>query len=100
MPSNERTYTSYSLDWIGIKDPWTVEPDLNALHQIVCNIFRLGKADCGEPFRIGLHQHPSYARIYSLSLPGRQIIARLVAPVQPLFKTEAEVAAMDFIRGG
>ena len=41
----------------------------------------------------------SYGRVYSFSLGSRSIIARLVAPVKSLLKTEGEVAAMDFVRG-
>ena len=55
-------------------------------------------AQCGPPVAIGLQQQANYARVYSFRLPSRTIVARLVAPVKPLFKTENEVAAMNFVR--
>ena len=48
----------------------------------------------------GVLEYTSCARVYSFSLPGsRSIIARLVAPVKPLLKTEGEVTVMDFVHG-
>ena len=91
----------FSLDWVGVRDPWvTVDPDMAALRRIVCETFRISDSDCGSAIPVGVLEYASYARVYSFSLPGsRSIIARLVAPVKPLFKTEGEVAAMDFVRG-
>ena len=91
----------FSSDWVGVRDPWVaVDPDMAALRQIVCETFRIFDSDCGSAIPVGVLEYASYARVYSFSLPGpRRIIARLVAPVKPLFKTEGEVAAMDFVRG-
>ena len=58
------------------------------------------ESDCGSAIPVGVLEYASCARVYSFSLPGsRRIIACLVAPVKPLFKTEGEVAAMDFVLG-
>lgn len=87
------------VDWLGVEDPWVgVNIDLVALKSIVCEIFRISTNRCGPPVEIGLHQQSYYARVYSFQLPSRTVVARLVAPVKPLFKTESEVAAMDFVR--
>jgi len=76
-----------------------VEPDMGALRRIVCETFRISDSDCGSAIPVTNLEYASYARVYSFSLPGsRSVIARLVAPVKPLFKTEGEVAAMDFVR--
>ncbi|KZP03498.1 hypothetical protein FIBSPDRAFT_844921, partial [Athelia psychrophila] len=89
----------FSVDWLGVEDPWVgVSVDLAALHSIVCEVFRVPTAQCGPPVAIGLQQQANYARVYSFQLPSRTVVARLVAPVKPLFKTESEVAAMDFVR--
>lgn len=90
----------FSLDWVGVHDPWVgIDPDITALRQIVCETFRISDSDCGPAVQVGVREYASYARVYSFSLPGtRTVIARLVAPVKPLFKTEGEVAAMDFVR--
>ncbi|KJA26890.1 hypothetical protein HYPSUDRAFT_1034945 [Hypholoma sublateritium FD-334 SS-4] len=37
----------------------------------------------------------SYARVYYCKLPSRTVIGRLVAPVRPFFKTEADRAVWD-----
>jgi hypothetical protein len=90
----------FSLDFIGVDDPWIrVDPDMGALRQIVCETFQISDSDCGAAIRVGVVKDAGYARVYSFSLPdSRRVIARLVAPVKPLFKTEGEVAAMDFVR--
>jgi hypothetical protein len=94
------TGNEFSLDWVGVHDPWVgVDPDMAALRRIVCETFRISDSDCGPAIPVGVLEYASYARVYSFSLPGsRSVIARLVAPVKPLFKTEGEVAAMDFVR--
>ena len=89
----------FSVDWIGVEDPWDgVCVDLAALRTIVCQVLRIPETQCGPPIAIGLQQQANYARVYSFQLPSRTVVARLVAPVKPLFKTESEVAAMDFVR--
>ena len=84
---------------IGVEDPWIgVSVDLVELQGIVGQVFRVPATQCGPPVAIGLQQKASYARVYSFQLPNRSVVARVVAPVKPLFKTESEVAAMDFVR--
>ncbi|KAJ3567085.1 hypothetical protein NP233_g6601 [Leucocoprinus birnbaumii] len=81
------------------RDPWArAKIDLDALHEIVANVFRIPTSQCGLPVAIGLQQQANYARVYSFQLPSRIVVARVVAPVRPLFKTESEVTAMDFVR--
>jgi hypothetical protein len=87
-----------SFDWLGVKDPWITNVDLVALQGIVCQVLRVPATQCGPPVAIGLQQQANYARVYSFQLPNRTVVARVVAPVKPLFKTESEVAAMDFVR--
>ena len=88
-----------SNDWVGVENPWVgIDVDLFALQDIVCQIFRIGPHKSGPPVVIGTHQRADYARIYAFQLPMRTVVARVVAPVKPLFKTQGEVAAMDFIR--
>ncbi|KAF5393481.1 hypothetical protein D9757_000497 [Collybiopsis confluens] len=89
------------VDWPGVDDPWIgVNVDLVALQCFVCQVFHISMDQCGPPVVIGLQpeKQAGYARVYSLQIPPRNIIARLVAPAKPLFKTESEVAAMDFVR--
>jgi hypothetical protein len=90
----------FSLDFIGVDDPWIgVDPDMGALRQIVCETFQISDSDCGAAIRVGVVKDAGYVCVYSFLLPdSRRVIARLVAPVKPLFKTEGEVAAMDFVR--
>jgi len=93
------TGAPFSIDWLGVEDPWIgVNVDLVALQGTVCQVLRVPAAQCGPPVAIGLEQQANYARVYSLQLPTRTVVARVVAPVKPLFKTESEVAAMDFVR--
>jgi hypothetical protein len=93
------TGAPFSIDWLGVEDPWIgVNVDLVALQDIVCQVLRVPAAQCGPPVAIGFEQQANYARIYSFQLPTRTVVARVVAPVKPLFKTESEVAAMDFVR--
>lgn len=87
-------------DWAGVDNPWDgVHPDVAELRRIVCEVFRISDSDRGPAISVGDHERAIYARVYSFSLPGdRSVIARLVAPIKPLFKTEGEVAAIDFVR--
>ena len=86
-------------DWHGVEDPWISSSiDLVALQDIVCQVLRVPASQCGPPVAIGLEESAQYARVYSFQLPNRTVVARVVAPVKPLFKTESEVAAMDFVR--
>lgn len=88
-----------SVDWPGVDDPWIgVSVDLVALQTIVCQVIRVPTTQCGPPIAIGLEQKANYARVYSFQLPTLTVVARVVAPVKPFFKTESEVAAMDFVR--
>ncbi len=98
-----RSDTPFSLDWVGVNDPWTgVIVDLLALQNIVCDIFHVQITQCGPPVAINPKleedDEEGYARVFSFQLPSCSVIARLVAPMKSTFKTEAEVAAMDFVR--
>ena len=92
----------FSLDFVGVDDHWiSVTVDLAALRSIVCQVLRVPATDCGPPIRVNPKsegQEQGYARVYSFQAQSRSVIARVVAPVRPLFKTEAEVAAMEFVR--
>ncbi|KAF5311139.1 hypothetical protein D9619_008052 [Psilocybe cf. subviscida] len=91
-------YHPLNSDWTG-KEAWEgVHVDLNALREIVGQVLRVPTAFCGPPVAIQDHDFGSCGRIYSFQLPTRAVVARLVAPVKPLFKTEGEIAAMDFVR--
>ena len=90
--------TKIDKDCVGEEQPWVSSVDLVALHGIVCQVLRVPASQCGPPVAIGLKQNGRYARVYSFQLPNRTVVARVVAPVKPLFKTESEVAAMDFVR--
>ena len=88
-----------SGDWLGVEDPWVSSSiNLVALQGIVCQVLRVPSSQCGPPVAIGLEHPAQYARVYSFQLPNYTVVARVVAPVKPLFKTESEVAAMDFVR--
>ena len=98
-PRIRMTGARISFDWLGVEDPWIgISVDLVALQAIVCQIFRVPATQCEPPIAIGLQHQTNYARVYSFQLPNRTVVARVVAPVKPLFKTESEVAAMDFVR--
>lgn len=85
-----------TVDWLGVIHPWVgVNVDLEALQKIVSQVMHVPSTKCGPPVVIG---DMNYGRVYSFQLPLRTVVARLVAPVKPLFKTENEVAAMDFVR--
>lgn len=88
-----------SIDWVGVEDPWMgINVDLSALQGIVCEVFHVRSTQCGPPAAIVTCQEASYAQVYSFQLPTQTVVARVVAPVRPLFKTQGEIAAMDFIR--
>jgi hypothetical protein len=84
-----------SLDWLGVDDPRISNVDLVALQgiMIVCQVLRVPATQCGPPVAIGVQEEASYARAYPFQLPNRTVVARVVGPVKPLFKTESEVTA-------
>ena len=95
-------HRSFIPDWSTKKDPWEgVELDLAALREIVCEVFQVPTSVCGPAVSL-LDEDARCAgnssHIYSFRLPNRTVVARLITPVKPLFKTESEVAAMNFVR--
>ena len=90
--------TKIDRDCVGEEYPWVSNVNLVALHGIVCQVLRVPASQCGPPVAIDPNQQAQYALVYSFQLPNRTVVARVVAPVKPLFKTESEVAAMDFVR--
>ncbi|KAJ3576833.1 hypothetical protein NP233_g174 [Leucocoprinus birnbaumii] len=96
---DESSVSSLLLNIMDSDGPWDgVSINLDALQDIVGQVFRLPSTQCGSPIPIGLENGGRYARVYSFQLPSRIVVARLVSPIKPLFKTEGEVAAMDFVR--
>jgi hypothetical protein len=72
----------------------TTNADLQALQNIVSAHFRKGCRD-----RVSM-QNGSYARVFLFTLADdKKVIAKVVLPVRETAKTEAEVAAMEFVRG-
>ena len=90
--------TEIDRDCFDEDHPWVSSVNLVALHGIVCQVLRVPAFQCGPPVAIDPNQPAQYARVYSFKLPNRTVVARVIAPVKPLFKTESEVAAMDFVR--
>lgn len=102
-PSQPLNHSMYSdSEWTAKSNPWDgVKTDLLALQVIVCELFDVSPDLCGDP--VPLHQElagcsGNHTRVYSFELPSQKLVARLITPVKPLFKTEGEVAAMDFVR--
>jgi hypothetical protein len=71
-----------------------IEPKLPTLKTILSTHFNL---DCSDITFLG---EGMYARAYSATLDdGTKVVIRVVLPVREGFKTQSEVATMDFIRG-
>ena len=71
-----------------------INPDLDALLPIIVNHFG-SPCQSKEPLQQG-----AYARAFLYILQdGLHVVARVSLPVRRTLKTEAEVAAMDAIRG-
>ena len=85
--------------WEQIPEPedtlWEqINPDLDALRLIIANHFG-SPCQSQEPL-----PHGAYARAFLHILQdGLHVVARVILPIRRTLKTEAEVAAMDFIRG-
>jgi hypothetical protein len=72
----------------------TTNADLQALQDIISTHFHKGCRD-----RVSM-QTGAYARVFLFTLADdRKVIARVVLPIRETVKTEAEVAAMEFVRG-
>ena len=68
--------------------------DIAALQTIVSTHFH-AQCRCFEPLGAG-----SYARAFLFSLENNiQVVGRIVLPIRESIKTEAEVAAMELVRG-
>ena len=71
-----------------------INPDLDALLPIIANHFG-SPCQSQEPLQRG-----AYARTFLyILLGGLHVVARVILPARRTLKTEAEVAAMDSIRG-
>ena len=71
-----------------------INPDLDALLPIISSHFG-SPCQSQEPL-----QHGSSARVFRYILQdGLHVVAKVILPARRTLKTEAEVAAMDAIRG-
>jgi hypothetical protein len=68
--------------------------DMIALQNIICAHFR---AEYSHHHRM---DDGSYARVFLFTLTNnKQVVARVILPIRESVKTEAEVAAMEVVRG-
>ena len=71
-----------------------INPDLDAFRTIISNHFS-SPCESHEPLQPG-----AYARTFLYILQdGLHVVGRIILPARRTLKTEAEVAAMDSIRG-
>jgi hypothetical protein len=77
------------VDWLCVEDPWISSVDLE--HSVPSSprtCYSMWTSSCDRASEL----------CSRFQLPNHTVVARVVAPVKPLFKTESEVAAMDFVR--
>jgi hypothetical protein len=71
-----------------------INPDLEELDRIIFDHFKSSHRS-KEPLN-----HGAYARVFHYTLEnGFQLVARVILPARETTKTEAEVSAMEMVRG-
>lgn len=87
------------LEWIeemfGLRPRWTKEPDVS----IVASIARthLGCAESASP-EVEFFAQGAFNKLYRITTEGQTCLMRVSLPVDPHYKTESEVATIEFVR--
>lgn len=93
------------LKWTGGFDPgpiWPSEPDISAIRSLALKILPLGYLQDKDPsaLQVQFFAQGGFNKIYEFSLPDldKRYLLRVTLPVDPFFKTESEVATVEFLR--
>jgi hypothetical protein len=98
-PTN--TFPQPGLDWshedelFGPEPTWTVEPDVEVIRKIVQREFNIPEdSQCDVEFLA----EGSFNKVYKVQCSNNNAyIMRVTLPVHPRFKTQCEVATIDFV---
>ncbi|KAJ5352558.1 hypothetical protein N7452_001532 [Penicillium brevicompactum] len=71
---------------------WTREPDIEAIKQTVQYLYP------GLTVEIEFLGQGGFNKVYAATIDGKEFVMKVTLPVDPYFKTESEVATMDFVR--
>jgi hypothetical protein len=87
------------FEWVektfGLEPRWTKEPDV----KIIASIARahLGCDEEALP-HVGFYAQGAFNKLYKVSTVGTTCLMRVSLPVDPRYKTESEVATIEFVR--
>lgn len=87
------------LEWtsttFGLEPRWTREPDTNVITRIARK--HLGHDD-DVSIEVAFHAQGAFNKLYKINAAGSMCLLRTSLPVCPKFKTESEVATINFVR--
>lgn len=87
------------LEWVegtfGLEPSWTKEPDMN----VIANTTRkhLGLSE-DAPVHVTFHAQGAFNKLYKVSTTETTCLMRVSLPVDPRYKTESEVATIEYVR--
>ena len=88
------------LEWVeemfGLEPRWTKEPDVNIIASIAHA--HLG-CDEGALPNVSFYAQGAFNKLYKVSTADTTCLMRVSLPVDPRWKTESEIATMEFVRG-
>lgn len=97
--SNLRTITSdsyHGLIWVdevfGPEPRWTYEPDINAIERTLQSLY------LSDTIQVSYLTSGAFNKIYRVKLNDESLIMRISLPVDPVHKTQSEVATMKWIQ--
>lgn len=87
------------LEWVeetfGLEPRWTKEPDLNVIASIART--HLGSSEDASP-EVTFYAQGAFNKLYRISTASAIRLMRVSLPVDPHYKTESEVATIEFVR--
>ena len=87
------------IEWVeemlGLEPRWTKEPDVD----IIASIARTHlSCDEGASLEISFYAQGSFNKVYEITSANMICMMRVSLPVDPYYKTESEVATIEFVR--
>ena len=92
------------LGWVqttfGLEPTWTKEPDVGIIAHIARQRSGGGGGDGDEKSQIDVTSHAkgAFNKLYEMSTTDATCLMRVSLPVDSRYKTESEVATLEFVR--
>lgn len=87
------------LEWVantfGLEPRWTREPDVANIELLARRYFNVAPS---FPCTVTFHAQGAFNKLYKVETKARCALMRVTLPVDPSYKTDSEVATINFVR--